>query len=52
MLGVLKLRLGEWTVIVPLCSVSAGREISLVVSLSHGTDAHSVCLNGEEEREC
>lgn len=50
--GVLKLRPGEWSVVVPLCSGSAGGEISQVVSLSHDADTHSVCLNREEKREC
>lgn len=49
MCGVLKLRLGEWTGAAPLCSLSAGREISLLVSVSRYT---CVCLSGEEEREC
>lgn len=49
--SVLKLRPGKWTVVVPLCSGSAGGEISLVMSLSHDTNTHRVCLNGEEERE-
>lgn len=43
--GVLKLRPGGWTVVVPLCS-------ALAVYLSHDTYVHSVSLNGEEEREC